>query len=110
MANKSPVTTHLVPKVSSDLEAPKRTKGLARQIRERTEGLQEQISEMIRISLDPTHRGQIDAIKWLSERAYGRSPEIAAFAELDDSEARTAIKTLSTEQLEALASSIKKAS
>lgn len=109
MANKSPVTTHLRPHVPNDIDAPKKMKGLARNIRERTNGLEEQISEMVRISLDPTHRSQVDAIKWLTERSYGRCPEIAAFAELDQDDAKASLKALSTEQLETLASALKKA-
>lgn len=80
----------------------KATRGLARQIRERTGDLAEQIAEMIRISLDPTHKSQVDTIKWLAERAYGRVPEISAFADLDQAEAATAIKHLTNDQLEGL--------
>lgn len=58
---------------------------------------------MIRISLDRKHRLQVDAIKWLTERSFGKAPEIAAFAELDNKEAQNAIKALTTTQLEALA-------
>lgn len=61
---------------------------------------------MIRISLDQTHKMQVTAIMWLADRAYGRVPEIAAFAELDESEARTAIKALTAPQLEALVASL----
>lgn len=86
---------------------PRSMKGLARQIRERTNDLHEQISEMIRISLDPTHRMQVEAIRWLAERSYGRTPEISAFASLDEAEAKSAIKALSTEELEALVSKLK---
>lgn len=87
-----------------------RPKGLARYIRERTNDLSEQVNEMIRISLDQEHRGQIEAIKWLTERGFGRVPEIQAFAELDESEASAALQGLSSTELESLAKSLKKAS
>lgn len=103
MANPNPDTTGI-----EDCRAngPRTTKGLARQIRERTHDLSEQISEMIRISLDPMHKMQVTAIMWLADRAYGRVPEIAAFAELDETEARSAIKALTAPQLEALVESL----
>lgn len=85
------------------------SKGLARQIRERTNNLEEQISESIRISLDRDHKHQFHAIQWLAERAYGRVPEISAFAELDQQEAVAAIQALSSAQLEALASVVSQA-
>lgn len=81
-------------------------RGLARQIRERTNNLEEQISEAIRISLDSGHRHQFNAIQWLAERAFGRVPELTAFAELDQAEAHAAIQNLNATQLETLAQAL----
>lgn len=94
-----------VPTYQSQKRNPR---GLARQIRERTSDLEEQIGVMIQISLDPLdRRAQVDAIKWLCERAYGKVPELSAFAELDNAEAKSAVKALTTVELESLVTAIR---
>jgi uncharacterized protein (DUF2342 family) len=98
--------SQIAPPGGTSRQKPRHVKGIAAQIRERTDDLREQVSEAIRISLDARHRDQFRAIVWLAERAFGRVPEISAFAELDQAEATAALQGLSTGQLESLARAV----
>jgi hypothetical protein len=52
-----------------------------------------------------TSRDRVDALKWLSDRKWGKAPELQLHAELDGETAAAAM-ALSTSELQALAASL----
>ncbi len=90
-----------------------RPKGLARQIREETDNLKEQIKNMIAISLGKvpraTVRDMVEATKWLADRSNGRALETVLQGELGDEAMRNVTEELSDTDLEDLLRKLKSA-
>jgi hypothetical protein len=96
-------------KGAANLNPGGRPKGLALQIREKTDNLKAQVAFMIDLSegkiKGATTRDRIEAVKWLADRGHGKAVETSVQVEADKATADAAL-SVSEVELEQVARSL----